>query len=95
MNPIMQKLLIYASRKLLTLAASRAFELAMPKIYEKLDSSIPTAIFNGAPPDLLKMEMRHAIESATGHPATSTEVQIISALYDPIKNAQRNQRRRR
>jgi hypothetical protein len=94
MKPILQNLLIRFSQLLLKAAASKNLKQQLPRIYEKLDQTICIALFNYASPQLIKLEIKEAIESATMRPATSAEIQIISALYDPLKNAQRTQRKR-
>lgn len=94
MNFVLQNLLIYFSRLLLKTAADKSLRQNLPRVYEKLDQTICIALFNRASPQLVKLEIREAIESATLRPATSAEIQIVSALYDPLKNAQRTQRKR-
>lgn len=89
----MQVLLIYLSKLLLKAASGKTFRQKLPYIYEKLDQAICIALFNKASPQLVKLEIKHAIESATMRVATSAEIQIVSALYDPLKNAQRTQRK--
>lgn len=95
MKPILQNLLIRLSRLLLKAAANKSLKRQLPRIYEKLDQTICIALFNYASPQLIKLEIKEAIESATLRPATSAEIQIVSALYDPLKNAQRTQRKGR
>lgn len=92
MNRAIQGFLIQASKILLKMAADKALKSAMPEIYEKLNFSIPVALFNRSSSQLIELEIRHVIESLTRRTAAQSEVELIAALYNPIKNAQHTRR---
>lgn len=84
---------LYLGKFFLKMAADKALMKALPKIYEKLDQQIPIALFNGASPIIVKSEIEHTVMKTIKKPATKEVVELISALYDPIQNADRIQRR--
>jgi hypothetical protein len=88
----MKAILIAISRIFLKAAVDRALMEALPKIYEKLDTRIPTALFNRASPVIVKSEIEYTIGQITRKPVTEDMVALVVALYDPIQNAKRIQR---
>jgi hypothetical protein len=95
MNSIVQRLILHISKELLGFAAKKAIGAALPQIYEKIDITIPVALFNGAPPTVIKSEIGHVLESLTKRKATLEEIELVASLYNPIANAKRTQRKRR
>jgi hypothetical protein len=91
----MKQFLISLAKAMLKLAIDKTLEKALPRIYEQLDTRIPVALFNGATPEIVKSEIEHVVGQVTGKPVTKDIVDLVVTMYDPIKNAQRTQRRRR
>lgn len=91
----MKRILFNLAKAILRSLLDETMRLALPKIYEKLDMKIPVALFNGASPKIVESEIEYTIGQVTGKLATKEVVAIVAALYDPIKNAERTQRRPR
>ena len=91
----MKRILFNLAKAILRSLLDETMRLALPKIYEKLDMKIPVALFNGASPKIVESEIEYTIGQVTGKPVTKEVVAIVAALYDPIKNAERTQRRPR
>lgn len=87
--------LVSFGKALLKLAIDKTLEKSLPRIYEKLDTRIPTALFNGASEQIVKSEFEHVIGQVTGKPVNKDVLDLVITLYDPIKNAKRIQRHRR
>lgn len=91
----MKAILVRLAKILLRLALDKAVKDALPKIYEKLDYSIPTAIVNGAPPVIIESEIKYMAEKFGKGKASDVTIEALALLYSPIKNAIRTQRRPR
>jgi hypothetical protein len=91
----MKRILFNLAKAILRSLLDETMRLALPKIYEKLDMKIPVALFNGASPKIIESEIEYTIGQVTGKLVTKEVVAIVAALYDPIKNAERTQRRPR
>lgn len=95
MNIIAQKLILAVAKSLLSFAAQKAIGKALPSIYEKIDTIVPTALFNRASPEFVKSEIAYQIRKTTGRVATHEEIEIVASLYNPVANAKRLQRKPR
>ena len=84
---VMQAFLIALSKSILRIAIGKALDTVLPKIFEKIDTKIPAALYNGAPPEIIKLEIGSAIQQVTGKPASKNVIDIVTMLYDPIQNA--------
>lgn len=91
----MKNLLVQLAKILLKLALDRAVRNALPKIYEKLDISVPIAIVNGAPPAVIESEITHLAKKFTKDTVSDSTIEALALLYNPVKNAVRTQRRQR
>lgn len=91
----MKSLLVQLAKVLLRLALDRAVRQALPKIYEKLDISVPIAIVNGAPPAVIESEITHLARKFTKDTVPDSTIEALALLYNPVKNAVRTQRRQR
>jgi hypothetical protein len=91
----MKSLLVQLAKVLLRLALDRAVREALPKIYEKLDISVPIAIVNGAPPAVIESEITHLAKKFTKDTVPDSTIEALALLYNPVKNAVRTQRRQR
>lgn len=91
----MKNLLVQLAKALLKLALDRAVREALPKIYEKLDISVPIAIVNGAPPAVIESEITHLAKKFTKNTVPDSTIEALALLYNPVKNAVRTQRRQR
>lgn len=88
----MKTFLIALAKFLLRAAIDKTLMEALPRIYEKLDTKIPTALLNRASSAIVKSEIEYTIEQVTRKPATEDMINLVVALYDPIQNARRIQR---
>lgn len=91
----MKSLLVQLAKVLLRLALDRAVRQALPKIYEKLDISVPIAIVNGAPPAVIESEITHLAKKFAKDTVPDSTIEALALLYNPVKNAVRTQRRQR
>jgi len=91
----MKSLFVQLAKILLRLALDRAVRQALPKIYEKLDISVPIAIVNGAPPIVIESEITHLARKYSNNIVSDTTIEALALLYNPVKNAVRTQRRPR
>lgn len=91
----MKQLLVELAKVLLRFALDKAVREGLPKIYEKLDISIPVAIVNGAPPSVIESEISHVASSLNKGKASKSTVEALALLYNPIMNAVRTQRKGR
>lgn len=92
---MIKQVLLFLAKSLLKIAVDKTLEKQLPKIYEKIDTKIPTALFNGASSTIVKSEIEHVIGQVTAKPVTKEILDLVVTLYDPIKNAERIQRRPR
>ncbi len=91
----MNRFLFNLAKTILLSLLDKSIKAALPKIYEKLDVTIPVALFNGASPRIIKSEIEHVVMKTTGRPANEDVIDLIAALYNPLKNAERIQRQPR
>ena len=88
----MKRILFYLIQKALKALLDKSAKAVLPKIYEKLDTRIPVALFNGASSKVVEAEIKYTIEQVIGKPVAQETVDLVTALYNPIKNAERIQR---
>ena len=83
----MNAFFLYLGRALLRASLDAAVKRALPEIYRRLDMELPAMLSHHAPAPKVKGVIAGAIGDAIGHRATTTQVQAIAALYDPIAAA--------
>lgn len=91
----MANVFLYLGKLFLKIAAEKMLGKSLSTIYEKLDYNIPVALFNGASPFVIRSEIQHTVASVTKQAASKEMIDLIAAVYDPIENANRTQRRQR
>ena len=91
----MQAFLVGFPKILLRLALDKAVKEALPRIYEKLDISVPIAIVNGAPPAVVESEFSYLAAKFNKGQVSDSTIEALALLYNPIKNAVRTQRKPR
>lgn len=91
----MKSFLVGLAKILLRLALDRAVREALPRIYEKLDISVPIAIVNGAPPAVVESEISYLAKKFSKGNVSDSTIEALALLYNPIKNAVRTQRKSR
>lgn len=91
----MKGFFIFLSKLLLRAAIDKTLKDQLPKIYSRLDTKIPVALFNGAAPSTVQSEIEFVIGQVTRKPVTKDVLDIVTTLYDPIQNAGRIQHRPR
>lgn len=91
----MKSFLVGLAKILLRLALDRAIREALPRIYEKLDISVPIAIVNGAPPAVVESEISYLAKKFSKGNVSDSTIEALALLYNPIKNAVRTQRKSR
>lgn len=72
-------------------AIDRPLKRALPYVYDRLDTEMPT-LLRTADPEVMTAEIAASIAQATGNPATARQIEQVVALYSPIKAALRNAR---
>lgn len=85
-------LLIKTAKFLLKLALDQAVYKALPLIYNKLDSEMPTMLTNYGP-KTVQSQMQTIAMEAVGKRVSPVEIEAIAGLYSPIAAAARNIRR--
>lgn len=91
----MKGLFVQLAKVLLRFALDKAVREALPKIYEKLDISVPIAIVNGAPPAVVESEISYLAKKFSNGQVSDTTIEALALLYNPVKNAVRTQRKAR
>jgi len=89
----MKPFLIRLSKALLRLALDEGLRRSLPEIYKRLDSEVPTLLFNNAPSTSVQGSIASAIADATGQRASTAQIQAVIGLYDPVKAALSRARR--
>jgi hypothetical protein len=89
----MKALLVELAKALLRFALDKGVREALPRIYEKLDISVPVAIVNGAPPAVVESEISYLAAKFNKGIVSDSTVEALALLYNPIKNATRTQRK--
>lgn len=89
----MKALLITAAKWLLKLAMDAALRKALPRIYKELDADLPYLLEKKVGPDVVESVVAHSIKQATGNRATTTQIEAVIGLYDPIQAAIRSRQR--
>lgn len=83
----MHSFFLLLSQRLLVFAMDAALRRALPGVFSRLDAELPMLLSNRVPPAVVKGTIASAISDALGKRATSSQVQAVVALYDPIRNA--------
>lgn len=83
----MKPFLIRLAKALLKLALDEGLRSVLPRVYRQLDAEVPLLLYNNAAPDKVKGAVASAISNATGHRASSNQVEAVLGLYDPVKAA--------
>lgn len=89
----MKSLLVRLSKVLLRFALDEGLRRSLPEIYKRLDVEVPVLLFNNAPAASVEGSIASAIADATGHRASSSQVEAVISLYDPVKAAISRSRR--
>lgn len=90
----MKSFLIRLAKVLLKLAMDEAMRNALPKIYERLDADLPQVLSMKPAPIVVESVVAQAIASATNNRATATQIDAVLGLYDPLRAALRNLKKR-
>ena len=90
MTTIFRTISLQIARTLLKLAVDRALQKELPKIFKRLDLTVPYMLTNKAKPLQVQAAVTEAIEEKIGGIATATQVAAVLGLYDPVKAALRN-----
>jgi hypothetical protein len=93
MKNILRTIVLELGRTLLKLAADRALRKELPAIFATLDVELPYMLLNKAAPAAVEAMITGIIEEKTGSGATTTQLNTVLGLYDPIKAAIRNIKR--
>jgi hypothetical protein len=91
----MKGLFVQLAKVLLRFALDKTVREALPRIYEKLDISVPIAIVNGAPPAVVESEISYLAKKFSDGQVSDTTIEALALLYNPVKNAVRTQRKAR
>jgi hypothetical protein len=83
----MKAFFLYLGQLLLRASLDAAVKRALPEIYRRLDMELPAMLSHQVSAPKVKSVIAGAIGDAIGHRATTTQVQTIAALYDPIAAA--------
>ena len=78
------------SRVLLQMAFDRELRKKLPQVFARLDQDLPYMLMNKAKPAAVKTVIADIIEEKIGRAATTTQVNAVIGLYDPVKAAFRN-----
>jgi hypothetical protein len=87
---IFRTISLQVARILLKRAVDRALQKELPKIFARLDLTVPYMLMNKANPLQVQAAVTEAIEEKIGGIATATQVAAVLGLYDPVKAALRN-----
>lgn len=90
MTTIFRTISLQIAHALLKLAVDRALQKELPKIFKRLDLTVPYMLTNKAKPLQVQAAVTEAIEEKIGGIATATQVAAVLGLYDPVKAALRN-----
>lgn len=86
---------IRAAKVLLHMAMDEALRKGLPAVYEHLDADLPQVLsVPSAGPVVVESIVGQAIAAITGKRATDTQIKAVVGLYDPIKAARRNVKKR-
>lgn len=85
----MQIILIALAKFFLGVAIDKGFAKVLPKIYEELDDSLPTLLYNKVPKEIISFEISKAIARNMNGIETKEMVDIVTMLYDPASVNQR------
>ncbi len=83
----MHSFFLLLSQRLLVFAMDAALRRALPRVFGRLDTELPMLLSNRVPPAVVKGTIASAISDVLGKRATSSQVQAVASLYDPIRNA--------
>lgn len=83
----MKPFLIRLGKALLKIGLDEGLRRALPTVYKQLDAEVPVLLYNNAPPSSIQGAIAGAISSATGHRASSSQIEAVIGLYDPVKAA--------
>lgn len=83
----MRSLLIRLSKILLRFAFDEGLRRSLPEIYKRLDAEVPVLLVNKAPAASVQGSIASAIADATGQRASTSQIEAVISLYDPIKAA--------
>lgn len=83
----MKPFLIRLSKALLKLALDEGLRRSLPLVYKQLDAEVPLLLNNSAPATRIKSAVATSIFAATGSRATSTQIEAVLGLYDPLQAA--------
>lgn len=83
----MKALLLRLSKVLLRFAVDEGLRRSLPEIYKRLDNEVPILLFNNAPASSVQGSIASAIADATGHRASTKQIEAVISLYDPVKAA--------
>lgn len=83
----MRSFLLLLSQRLLVLAMDAALRRALPRVFRRLDTELPSLLTNRVPPAYVQGTIASAISDALGVKASPDQVAAVVALYDPIRNA--------
>jgi hypothetical protein len=86
----MQIILIALAKFFLGVAIDKGLAKVLPKIYEELDDSLPTLLYNKAPKEIISFEISKAIARNMNGIETKEMVDIVTMLYDPASVNQRS-----
>lgn len=83
----MKPFFIRLAKALLKLALDEGLRRALPRVYKQLDSEVPLLLSNNAPASKIKSAVASSIYAATGARASSTQIDAVLGLYDPVQAA--------
>ena len=83
----MKPFLIRLAKALFKIGLDEGLRRVLPTVYKQLDAEVPLLLYNNAPAASIQGAIASAISNATGHRASSTQIEAVIGLYDPVKAA--------